>query len=59
MMVVLSGVCAMSDIADAQSNPTTRRDDQADKQAFDQVERWMAMIREIDAERQAQIERDG
>jgi hypothetical protein len=44
----------MSDTADTQSNPTTRRDDQADKQAFDQVEKWMAMIREISHERQAQ-----
>jgi hypothetical protein len=48
----------MSRTADAQSNPTTRRDDQADKRAFDQVEKWMAMIREIDAERQAQTKRD-
>jgi hypothetical protein len=48
----------MSETADTQSNPTTRRDDQADKQVFDQVEKWMAMIREIDAERQAQTKRD-
>jgi hypothetical protein len=49
----------MSEIADAQSGTTTRRDDdQADKQAFAQVEKWMAMIREIDAERQAQTKRD-
>jgi hypothetical protein len=53
-MAVLSGVCAMSDIADMQSSPTTRRGDQADKQAFAQVEKWMAMIREITHERQAQ-----
>ena len=43
----------MSDTADTPSNPITRRDDQADKQAFDQVEKWMAMIREISHERQA------
>ena len=52
-MTALSGVCAMSEIADTQSRPTTRRDDQADKQAFAQVEKWMAMIREIAHERQA------
>ncbi len=43
----------MSDIAATQSRPTTRRDDQADKQAFAQVEKWMATIREIMHERQA------
>jgi len=49
----------MSEIADAQSRPTGKRDDdQADRQAFAQVEKWMAMIREIDAERQAQAKRD-
>jgi len=50
----------MSEIADTRSGTTARRDDdQADKQAFAQVEKWMAMIREIDAERQAQTKRDG
>jgi hypothetical protein len=49
----------MSEIADTQSRPTGRRDDQADKRAFAQVEKWMAMIREIDEERQAQTNRDG
>jgi hypothetical protein len=49
----------MSDIADTQSSPTTRRDDQADKQAFAQVEKWMAMIREIAHERQAQTKPAG
>jgi hypothetical protein len=44
----------MSEIAGRQSRPTPRRDDQADKQAFAQVEKWMAMIREINHERQAQ-----
>jgi hypothetical protein len=49
----------MSEIADPQSGTTTRRDDdQADKQAFAQVEKWMAMIRELDAERQAHAKRD-
>jgi hypothetical protein len=49
----------MSEIADTQSPPTTRRDDQADKQAFAQVEKWMAMIREISHERQAQTKLAG
>jgi hypothetical protein len=48
----------MSEITDTQSSPATRRDDQADKQAFAQVEKWMAMIREISDERQAQTKRD-
>jgi hypothetical protein len=52
------GVCAMSEIADPQSKPTTRRDEEADKQAFAQVEKWMAMIRQIDQERAAQTKRD-
>jgi hypothetical protein len=43
----------MSEIADTQSRPNTRRDDQADNRAFAQVEKWMAMIREIAHERQA------
>lgn len=38
----------------AQSNPTTKRNNQADRQAFAQVEKWMAMIRELSLERQAQ-----
>jgi hypothetical protein len=50
----------MSEIADTQPGTTTRRDDeQADQRAFAQVEKWMAMIREIDAERQARTKRDG
>jgi hypothetical protein len=50
----------MSEIADMQSRSTGRRDDdQSDKQAFAQVEKWMAMIREIDEERQVQTKRDG
>ena len=42
----------MSDIADTSSKPNTRRYERTDKQAFAQVEKWMAMIREIDQERQ-------
>ena len=49
----------MSETADTQSQPTTRRDDQADKRAFAQVEKWMAMIREISHERQAQTKLAG
>jgi hypothetical protein len=48
----------MSEIADTQSRPTSKRDDdQSDKQAFAQIEKWMAMIREIDEEREAQTKR--
>ncbi len=49
----------MSELAETQSKPTTKRDDQADKRAFAQVEKWMAMIREIDQERQAQTKPTG
>jgi hypothetical protein len=52
-MTLLTGVRAMSDIAATQSRPTARRDDQADRRAFAQVEKWMATIREIAHERQA------
>jgi hypothetical protein len=48
----------MSEGTDPQSSPARRRDDQADKQAFAQVEKWMAMIREISDERRAQAKRD-
>jgi hypothetical protein len=48
----------MSEIADTSSRQTARRDDRADKQAFAQVEKWMAMIREISNERRAQTKRD-
>ena len=47
----------MSDIADTSSKPNTKRDERTDKQAFDQVEKWMAMIREIDQERQTEHKR--
>ena len=42
----------MSDTADTQPKPTALRGDDADKRAFAQVERWMAIIREISRERQ-------
>lgn len=54
---VCVGGCVMSEAAEtepAQSNPTTKRNNQADRQAFAQVEKWMAMIRELSLERQAQ-----
>jgi len=56
----------MSEIAETQSRPIPKRDDLrdkdlrgkdladkdlTDKQAFAQVEKWMAMIRELDYER--------
>ena len=47
-----SGVCRMSDIDDASSKPGAKRDARTDDQAFAQVEKWMAMIREIDREPQ-------
>ena len=47
----------MSDIADTSSKPSTKRDERTDKRAFDQVEKWMAMIREIDQERQTEHKR--
>jgi hypothetical protein len=43
----------MSEVAETPSKPTTKRDGQADKQVFAQVEKWMAMIRELNHERQA------
>lgn len=49
----------MSEIAETPSGPTTRRDEEADKQAFAQVEKWMQTIREIARERQAQSKRAG
>ena len=47
----------MSDIADTSSKPSAKRDARTDEQAFAQVEKWMAMIREIDEERAAQTKR--
>jgi hypothetical protein len=47
----------MSDIAEPSSKPRTKSDERSDKQAFTQVERWLAMIREIDRERQTERER--
>ena len=47
----------MSDIADTSSKPNAKRDERTDKQAFAQVEKWMAMIREIDREQQPEHKR--
>jgi hypothetical protein len=47
----------MSDIAEPSSKPRGKRDERNDQQAFNQVEKWMAMIREIDQERQTERER--
>jgi hypothetical protein len=47
----------MSDIAEPSSKPRTERDERTDKEAYARVEKWMAMIREIDQERQIERER--
>jgi hypothetical protein len=47
----------MSGIAEPSSKPHGKRDERTDKQAFTQVEKWMAMIREIDQQRQTERER--
>jgi hypothetical protein len=49
-----SGVCVMSDVANTPLKPNAKRDTRTDNQAFAQVEKWMAMIREIDREPQPQ-----
>ena len=43
----------MFEIAPPPSRPATSRDARADKQAFAEVEKWMAMIRELGRERQS------
>jgi hypothetical protein len=47
----------MSDIAEPPSNRRSNLDRGTDKQAFAQVQKWMATIREIDQERQTERER--
>ncbi len=42
---------------ESSSKPSSKRDARADKQAFNQVEKWMAMIREIDQDRQPEPKR--
>ena len=41
----------MAEPADKQSDTNSTRRDEADKKAFAQVEKWMAIIREISRER--------
>jgi hypothetical protein len=47
----------MSDVDDASSKPGAKRDARTDNQAFTQVEKWLAMIREIDREPQPERKR--
>ena len=49
----------MSVTDDVRSRSTSGRGDFADKRAVTQVEKWMAMIREISHERQAQTKLAG
>ena len=49
----------MSETADTQSKRAAMRGDSSDKQALAQVEKWMAMIREISRERQGQTKLSG
>jgi hypothetical protein len=55
--IMLQWSMRMSDIADTSSEPSTKRDERTDKQALAQVEKWMAMIREIDQEQQTEHKR--
>jgi hypothetical protein len=41
----------MPEAGDKHSNTTSTRRDEADKKAFAQIEKWMAIIREISRER--------
>ncbi len=49
----------MSEVADKQSKPAAMRGGSFDRQALAQVEKWMAMIREISRERQVQTKLSG
>jgi len=49
----------MSEAAATQSKPIAVRDNSCDKQALAQVEKWMAMIRELSRERQAETKLSG
>jgi hypothetical protein len=49
----------MPDIADASSKPDPKREARANNQALAQVEKWMAMIREIDREPPPERKRAG
>ena len=47
----------MPDIVEPPSKPRIKGDERTDKQAFAQVEKWMAMIREINQDRQPEPKR--
>jgi hypothetical protein len=47
----------MSDVDDAPFKPNAKRETRTHNQAFVQVEKWMAMIREIDREPQPERKR--
>jgi len=42
----------MSEVAETRSSAKTQREQQADQQALAQVEKWMAMIRALNEERE-------
>jgi len=47
----------MPDIVESPSRPRAKGDERADRQAFRQVEKWMATIREIEQDRQPEPKR--
>ena len=49
----------MSEAAATQSKPIAMRDNSSDKEVLAQVEKWMAMIRELSRERQAETKLSG
>jgi len=49
----------MSEAAAMRSKPIAMRGNSADKQVLAQVEKWMAMIRELSRERQAETKLSG
>ena len=49
----------MSEAATTQSKPIAMRGNSSDKQVLAQVEKWMAMIRELNRERQAETKLSG
>ena len=49
----------MSEAATTQSKPIAMPGNSSDKQALAQVEKWMAMIRELSRERQAETKLSG
>ncbi|MGD0332380.1 MAG: hypothetical protein ABSA90_03880 [Xanthobacteraceae bacterium] len=49
----------MSEAADTQLKPVAMRGNSSDKEVLAQVEKWMAMIREISREPQAETKLSG